>query len=71
LGGIAQEMKRDLRGIKAFNCKDSTKRGTFSYCAELRFVWIPLILLKTENNKKVTVHTWVTIHLSKCIVHVP
>ena len=34
LGGIALEMKRDLRGIKAFHCKDSTKRGRFSYCAE-------------------------------------
>ena len=32
-------------------------------------VWIPFILLKTENNKKVTIEALVIVHWSKCTIH--
>ena len=32
-------------------------------------VWISLILLKTENNKKVTVHAFGTVHKLKITIH--
>ena len=36
------------------------------------FVWIPFILLKTENNKKkFTVHSFFTVHIHLCTVYVP
>ena len=38
-------------------------------------VWIPFILLKTENNKKnnkkITVHFKITVHVPVCTVNVP
>ena len=40
----------------------------YFYFLNLWFIWIRLILLKTENNKKVTVHAFDTVHKPKITV---
>ena len=61
----AKESKSVLHGQKSLFINYNTTIGS---------IWIPVILLKTENNKnkkiKVTVHARVTVHMPKCTVHV-